>query len=624
MFDLQEELKNLPDNPGVYIMHDAADTVIYVGKAKILKNRVRQYFQNSAAHTPKVRAMVEKIAYFEYIITDSEIEALVLECNLIKKYRPRYNILLKDDKHYPYIKVTINEAYPRIFMTRTLKNDGAKYFGPYMGTNTIKNTLDIVQKIFRPPTCTRRFPQEIGKGRPCLNFHINNCFAPCTGKVSEEEYRAVFYDICAFLDGKHAGLLKEMDAEMRAASANMEYEKAASLRDKIQAIRAIGEKQKIINSDRQTDMDVLALAQLDNKAFAEIFFVRSGKVLGRENFRLDNVQDMTAGEILTDFVQQFYMSAAYIPREILLEYPLTDDLVADWLQEKCRRKVHVHTPVRGEKKKLVDMVRKNAELAANNYRLACMKAEEQDKAGAQLAALLGLEKTPVRIESYDISNIAGSENVGAMVVFQNGKPKRAAYRKFKIQSFQGADDYAAMQEVLYRRFRHGLEEQEKIDAGELAPAEAKFLPYPDCILVDGGKGHVAAAVEILEQMEQTVPVFGMVKDDRHRTRGLVSPDGEIDVAMHTSVFHFITRIQDEVHRTAISYHRKLHRKSGIKSELDEIPGIGPKRRTILLSAFQSVEKIRMASLAELERVQGMDRRSAAQVYAYFHPEDAQQ
>lgn len=495
MFNLKEELKNLPDDPGVYIMHDEDDTVIYVGKAKILKNRVRQYFQNSANHTPKVRAMVAKIAYFEYIVTDSEVEALVLECNLIKKYRPKYNILLKDDKHYPYIKVTINQEYPRIFMTRTLKNDGAKYFGPYMGSATVKNTLDIVQKIFLPPTCSRKFPQDIGKGRPCLNYHIKNCFAPCTGNVSKEEYRAVFMDICSFLDGKHAGLIKEMDAQMKTAAQNFEYEKAAVLRDKIRSVQAISEKQKIINSDKQTDMDILAVEVLDAKAFVEVFFVRGGKVLGRENFRLDNVQDLTDAEILTGFVQQFYMNATYIPREILLEYSLTDELISTWLQEKCGRKIQLHTPVRGEKKKLVELVRKNAEIAANNYKIECMKMEERDKAGEQLAKLIGLPQTPARIESYDISNIAGSENVGAMVVFQNGKPKRSAYRKFKIKSFEGADDYAAMQEVLYRRFRRGLEELEKIETGEMETEEAKFLPYPDLILVDGGKGHVSAAAD---------------------------------------------------------------------------------------------------------------------------------
>lgn len=621
MFDLKEELKNLPENPGVYIMHDENDTVIYVGKAKILKNRVRQYFQNSASHTPKVRAMVAKIAYFEYIITDSEVEALVLECNLIKKYKPRYNILLKDDKHYPYIKVTINQAYPRVFMTRTLKNDGAKYFGPYTGSATVKNTLDIVQKIFKPPTCSKKFPQDIGKGRPCLNYHIKNCFAPCTGNISQAEYRAVFMDICAFLDGRHTGLLKELRAQMQTAAQNLEYEKAAVLRDKIQSIEAISEKQKIINSDQQTDMDVLALAVLETKAFVEVFFVRGGKVLGRENFRLDNTQDMPAAEILTGFVQQFYMNAVYIPREILLEYPLTDELIAPWLQEKCGRKINLHTPVRGEKKRLVELVRKNAEMAANNYRIECMKFEERDKAGQQLAELLGLSKAPARIESYDISNIAGSENVGAMVVFQNGKPKPSAYRKFQIKSFQGADDYAAMQEVLYRRFRRALEEQEKIDAGAMDPAAAKFLPHPDCILVDGGKGHVAAAREILEQMDLEIPVFGMVKDDKHRTRGLVGAGGEIDVAMHKGVFHYITRIQDEVHRTAITYHRKLHRKAGVKSELDDIPNIGPKRRNILLAAFKSVDNIKSASQTELEQVRGMDKRAAAQVFAYFHPEN---
>ena len=616
MFDLKEELKNLPENPGVYIMHDRDGTVIYVGKAKILKNRVRQYFQNSANHTPKVRAMVAKIAYFEYIVTDSEMEALVLECNLIKKYMPHYNILLKDDKQYPYIKVTMNEEYPRIFMTRNLKNDGAKYFGPYMGTSTIKNTLEIIQNIFLPPTCNRKFPQDINKGRPCLNYHIKKCFAPCMGTVSKEEYRAVFYDICAFIEGNHSELLKELEQQMKEASAQMEFERAARLRDRIQSIRAISEKQKIVDSDHQTDMDIIAIHCLETKAFVEVFFVRGGKVVGRENFRLDNTADLTESELLTDFVKQFYMNAVYIPKDILLEYALNDALVEAWLTQKCGRKIHLRIPARGEKKRMVEMVHKNAEIAANNYKIELLKNEEQNKSLEQLEKLLGI---PVRrIEAYDISNIAGSENVGSMVVFQNGKPLRQAYRKFKIKSFEGADDYAAMREVLYRRFRHALEEEDAVARGELDPEQAKFLPHPDCIFIDGGKGHVAAAEEMLEQMELEIPVFGMVKDDKHRTRGLLNAAGEIGISMHSGVFHLITRIQDEVHRTAISYHRKLHRKEGIKSELEQIRGIGQKRRGALLAELKSVERIREATIDELKNVKGMDQKAAEAVYQYFH------
>lgn len=619
MFDIKEELKKLPGNPGVYIMHSADDTVIYVGKAKVLKNRVRQYFQNSANHTPKVKAMVANIAYFEYIITDSEIEALVLECNLIKKYQPRYNILLKDDKQYPYIKVTINEEYPRVMMTRTLKNDGAKYFGPYTGSNTIRNTLEIVQKIFKPPTCHRRFPDDIGKGRPCLNYHINNCFAPCIGNVTKDEYRAVFFDICSFLDGNHTKLLAQMNKEMQEASDQMEFERAANLRDKIRSIEAIGQKQKIIDSDKQIDKDIIAFELLADKAFVEVFFVRSGKVVGRENYRIDHAAQQTEGEVMTDFVKQFYAAAIYIPGEILTEYGIEDeDVVREWLSGRRGKKVNLQTPKRGEKRRLVELVKKNAQIAAENYKIAQKKEEEKKNILKELAACMGLEKEPVRIESYDISNISGAENVASMIVFENGKPARSKYRKFKIKSFEGADDYAAMREVIYRRFRRALDEEQAIEAGTLNRQDAKFLPRPDVILLDGGKGHLHAVQELLEEIDTDVPIFGMVKDDKHRTRALVSDEGEIGISMISSVFHFITRVQDEVHRTAISYHRKLRQKQMVKSELDDIPGIGKKRRAALLGAFGSVSNMKKASVDELCAVSGMDRKSAKSVYRYFH------
>ncbi len=619
MFNLKEELKNLPEQPGVYLMHDDTDAVIYVGKAKILKNRVRQYFQNSANHTPKVCAMVSHIAYFEYIVTDSEMEALALECNLIKKYRPKYNILLKDDKNYPYIKVTIQEAYPKILRTRELKNDGAKYFGPYQGGSTVKSMLEMIQKIFKPPTCRRKFPEDIGKGRPCLNYHIKTCFAPCTGEVSREEYRKVFFDICTFLEGRHEKLVSELECEMKKASAEMEFERAAALRDQLRAIHALSEKQKIINVKNQSDADVIAIELLETKAFCEVFFVRAGKVIGRENYRMDQTGEGSAAEILGGFVKQFYAQTNDIPPEILTEYEIEDcDVVSLWLSQKRGKKVLLVTPQRGEKKKLVEMVSKNAKKAAENYQIQILQETEKSNVLIELGNRLGLSSAPRRIESYDISNISGADHVSSMVVFENGKPAPSKYRKFKIRTIEGANDYGAMQETLYRRFRHALEEEEKIAAGEIDAEQAKFLPYPNLILVDGGRGHVSAACEILESMELEIPVFGMFKDDRHRTKGLVGLSGEVELSALGSVFHLITRIQDEVHRTAIRYHRALHQKHMIHSELDEIPGIGEKRKKELLEHFKTIPNIKRATVEELLEADGINRPSAEAVWRFFH------
>lgn len=616
MFDFENELKNLPELPGVYIMHNKDKRVIYVGKAKILKNRVRQYFQKNASHSPKVRAMVSNVSYFEYIVTDSEIEALALECTLIKKYSPKYNILLKDDKQYPYIKVTINEEWPRIFKTRTLKNDGAKYFGPYTGMSTVKNTLDIIQSIFIPPTCSKKFPQDINKGRPCLNYHIKNCFAPCTGNVSNKEYRQVFFDICAFLDGNHKKLLNELTEKMNDASKNMQFEKAAALRDKIKAIKAIDEKQKVVNSNKQTDLDVIALARDEQHAFVEIFFIRMGKLSGREDFRIDDCDGVDDSEIITDFIKQFYQQSSFLPNEIITQCECYDsDLICEWLSQKKGRKVSLISPKRGEKLRLVEMVLKNANIAAENFKINKMRYEDKQRAASGIAELLGLDTPVIRIEAYDISNISGEDNVASMVVFENGKPVKSKYRKFKIKSFDGADDYRSMQEVLYRRLNEAREESIKVSSGEISKKDAKFLPLPDVIFLDGGKGHINAALKILEMTETEIPVFGMVKDDKHRTRALLSPDGEIGINPTSSVFHLITRIQDEVHRSAIGYHRLLHEK--ITSELDNISGIGEKRRNALLSHFKSVENIKNASLSELENVEGMNKKAAKTVYDYF-------
>ncbi len=617
MFDLENELKNLPELPGVYIMHDKDKRVIYVGKAKILKKRVRQYFQKSASHSAKVRAMVSHISYFEYIVTDSEIEALALECTLIKRYSPKYNILLKDDKQYPYIKVTINEEWPRIFKTRNLKNDGAKYFGPYMGVSTIKNTLDIIQSIFIPPTCSRKFPRDINKGRPCLNYHIKNCFAPCTGNISNKEYRKVFFDICAFLEGNHKKLVDELTEQMKQASLEMQFEKAAALRDKIKAIKSIDEKQKVINSDRQNDLDVIAVTREDGIAFVEIFFIRCGKLSGREDFRIDECEDVSFGDIINDFMKIFYQTSSFLPCEILVQYEFDDmGLIGEWLSEKKGRKVNVICPKRGEKVRLIEMAEKNAGIALENYKINKIRFEDRQRIASGIGELLGIETPVIRIEAYDISNTSGADNVASMVVFENGKPAKSKYRKFKIKSFEGADDYRSMQEIIYRRLNEAREESEKISSGEISQKDAKFLPLPDVIFLDGGKGHISAVAKILEMCEVEIPVFGMVKDDKHRTRALLSENGEIGINPSSSFFHLITRIQDEVHRTAIGYHRALHGK--ISSELDKINGVGEARRNALLTHFKSVDEIKKASFEQIMNVEGITKRVAQSIYDYFN------
>ncbi len=619
-FDFKSELANLPEKPGVYIMHSSDDTVIYVGKAKILKNRVRQYFGSNKNHTPKVRAMVSNVSYFEYIITDSETEALVLECNLIKKYRPKYNILLKDDKQYPYIKVTINERYPRIFMTRQLKNDGAKYFGPYAGGGTVKLVLELVSKIFRYPKCRLKFPDDIGKKRPCLNAHIKACFAPCTGRVSEEEYRCVFYSICSFLSGNHKELLIDLESKMLEASKEMQFERAAELRDEIAAIKRLDEKQKIVNSDKMTDMDVVAITTVGDNAFCEIFFIRVGRVSGRENFRMVGASGRCMEEITSDFLKQFYREAATLPLEILTEVKAADEeIISEWLTEQKGKKVTVHAPQKGEKKKIVEMVKKNAENACDVYLSAKQKAERVNGVLTELARTLGLDNIPQYIEAYDISNISGSDNVGSMVVFKNGKPARSRYRSFNIKSFEGANDYKAMQEVLYRRIKHAYEEQALVDSGELSIEKAKFLPLPDLMLIDGGAGHLAAAKEMLEAMSAEITAFGMVKDDKHRTRAIVSEAGEIAISQTSSVFKLITAIQDEAHRSAVGHHRNKRSKGITRSELDEIKGIGEKKKAKLLSYFKSVKRIREAEVDDLIKA-GIDRKTAENIKEYFNGE----
>lgn len=616
MFDFEDEIERLPLQPGVYLMRGKDGSVIYVGKAKNLKNRVRQYFRKNSNHTPKVLAMVSNVARFEYIITDSEREALALECNLIKKYKPKYNILLKDDKAYPYIKVSINEEYPRVFMVHRMNDDGGKYYGPYMGKGTIKNTLDIIQKLFKPPKCKRRFPQDIKKGRPCLNYHINTCFAPCTGNVSKEEYRKIFFEICRFLEGKHGDLIKELTEQMMEASKSMNYERAAACRDKIKSIREVTEKQKIINTANNNDTDVIASAQEGAVAYVEVFFIRKGNVTGREHYRIDNVEGADSKEIITDFIKQFYSEDDFIPDEIITEAQIEDsELIEARLRAIKGKKVTVTVPKRGDKVKLLSMVRINAQKALSNHKLRQLKEKEKSGVLESLQQLLNLEKLPNRIEAYDISNIQGTDNVAAMAVFEYGRPAKRKYRQFKIRTVEGADDYASMCETIYRRFRHGMEEMEKVENGEMNIREAKFLPMPDLILLDGGKGHLSAVTSLMEMIDNDTPVFGMVKNDRHRTRGLIGKDGEVELNVQSSVFKLITHIQDEVHDTAISYFRKLHNR--IDSELDKIPGIGEKRRMALLTTFGSIEKIKKAEVTELADIESMDLKSAENVYNYF-------
>ena len=615
MFDIAEELKNLPENPGVYLMHDKYGKIIYVGKAKILKNRVKQYFGSGKNHPPKVRAMVANISYFEYIVTDTEVEALVLECNLIKKHKPRYNILLKDDKQYPYIKVTMNEEYPGITSCRKPENDGAKYFGPYVGMSTVKNTIEVVRKIFMPPQCKRKFPQDIGKGRPCLNYHIKNCFAPCTGRVSQKEFYAVFEEICKFLDGEHKKLVDEFTEEMKQASQNLDYERAAVLRDKIKAILDIDEKQKIVDAESASDRDVFAVCPGEGAYHIAVFFIRGGKVTGRENYKIDHTEDADDTEVATDFLKQFYSEGQSIPREIVSEAEISDCLIIEqMLSEKSGRKVKITVPKRGEKREFVTMVKKNAEIAAQNDKIRFLR-ENKNFALSEFAKLLGLDSELSRIEAYDISNISGADSVGAMIVFSEGKPKKSLYRQFKIKTVEGADDYSSTKEVIYRRFRRAEDEKQAIEKGELLEANAKFLPHPDLILADGGKGHVRAIKEMLEQMEIEIPVFGMVKDSKHRTRGLVDSENEIEIKMYGALFDFITRIQDEVHRFVISCFKSLHSKTSFHSVLDDIPGVGKTRRLKLMEHFGDIDKISKAKPEELSCV--VDKTTAKNIYKFF-------
>ena len=614
MFDIQEELKKLPAKPGVYIMHDEKDAIIYVGKAISLRNRVRQYFQSSRNLGVKKEQMVQQIARFEYIITDSELEALVLECNLIKEHRPKYNTMLKDDKSYPFIRVTVQEEYPRVLLARRMKKDKSKYFGPYTNVTAVKESMELMRKLYFVRNCNRNLPRDIGKERPCLYYHIHQCKAPCQGYISKEEYQKNIDGVLDFLNGDYKKLVKELEEKMQAAAEELRFEDAGQYRDLIQSIQKIGERQKITGSSGE-DKDVIALACDEEDAVVQVFFIRDGKMIGRDHFYLRIAADADRSQVLLSFVKQFYAGTPFVPKELMLQEEVEEiQVLEEWLSGKRGQRVHIRVPKKGTKEKLVELAARNAQMVLSQDREK-LKREEGRTIGAmkEIASLLGLEQI-VRVESYDISNISGFESVGSMVVYEKAKPKRNVYPKFKIKTVKGPDDYASMEEVLTRRFRRGLAEQE---SGE---EEGGFNRFPDLILMDGGKGQVHIAQQVLRELNLDIPVCGMVKDDSHRTRGLYYNDREIPISHSSEGFKLVTRIQDEVHRFAIEYHRLLRSKGQIHSILDDIEGIGPARRKALMKQFKSLEAIRDAGVEELKNTPSMNEKAARQVYDFFHPE----
>lgn len=618
-FDIEEELKKLPGKPGVYLMHDKSDEIIYVGKAVSLKNRVRQYFQSSRGKTAKIQKMVSHIAYFEYIITDSEMEALVLECNLIKEHRPRYNTMLMDDKGYPYIRITVEEDYPRVMLARTMKKDKSRYFGPYTSSGAVKDTLDLVHKLYQIRTCSRNLPRNIGKGRPCLNYHMKQCGAPCQGYVSKEDYQKGVQQVIEFLNGKYEPLLKELEAKMNRAAEELEFEEAIRYRELIQSVKHVAQKQKITDTSSQEDRDIIAMAQEGKDAIVQVFFVREGKLIGRDHFHLTVAEGDTKASILSSFVKQFYSGTPFLPRELFLQEEMEDmEVIGEWLSAKRGKRVQIRVPKKGEKERLVELAAKNAQMVLDQDREK-IKREELRTVGAlkQIAGWLSLPDLN-RIEAFDISNISGFQSVGSMIVFENGKPKRNDYRKFRIKWVQGANDYASMDEVLTRRFVHGLEEKKELEEGN--HDMGSFTRFPDLIMMDGGRGQVNVALDVLNRLGIAIPVCGMVKDDHHRTRGIYFNNVEIPIDRRSEGFHLITRIQDEAHRFAIEYHRSLRGKGSVHSVLDDIPGIGPKRRKALMKAFSSLEEIKEASTETLCQVEGMTEASVRSVYEFFHPQ----
>ena len=611
-FNIQEELKKLPGKPGVYLMHDEKDAIIYVGKAISLKNRVRQYFQSSRNKGAKIEQMVTHISRFEYIVTDSELEALVLECNLIKEHRPKYNTMLMDDKTYPFIKVTVNEPFPRVMMARRMKKDKAKYFGPYTSTGAVKDTIELIRKLYHIRSCNRSLPKDIGKERPCLNYHIHQCYAPCQGYISGEEYRKSIDEVVRFLNGNYDPILKELEEKMLDASENLEFEKAIEYRELLASVQKIAQKQKITDTAGD-DRDIIAMASEGEDAVVQVFFIRGGRLIGRDHFYLKIAENDTKSEILSSFIKQFYAGTPYIPAELMLPEEIEDqEIIEEWLTTRREHKVRLRIPKKGTKEKLVELAQKNAQMVLKNDKER-LKREEGRTIGAvkELEKILGLTGI-IRMEAYDISNTNGFDLVGSMVVYEHGKPKRNDYRKFKIKSVQGPDDYASMNEVLTRRFEHGLRERQ--DESETGG----FQAFPDLIMMDGGRGQVNIALEVLEKLNLHIPVCGMVKDDNHRTRGLYFNNVELPIDRNSECFRLITRIQDEAHRFAITFHRQLRSKGQVHSILDDIPGVGPARRKDLMRSFENIEAIRNATVDDLKELPSMNEKSAQEVYKFFH------
>ena len=619
MFNFEEELKKLPRKPGVYIMRDDKDVILYVGKAINLHNRVRSYFRENIGRGPAIDQMVSLIARFEYIVTDSELEALVLENNLIKENSPKYNTLLKDDKTYPYIKVTVGEDYPRILFSRTMKKDKSRYFGPYTSAAAVKDTIELLNKLYQLRTCNRVLPRDTGLERPCLNYHIKQCLAPCQGYVSKEEYRQQVAGALEFLNGNYSPILKDLEEKMNKAAEELEFEEAARYRDLLSSVRQVSQKQKITEGVGE-DKDILALYQDETEAVVQVFFVRDGKLIGREHYYMTHVPENNKPAILQDFVKQFYAGTPFIPRELMLQYEIEDaELIEKWLSERKGSRVYLKVPKIGSKEKLVELAAQNAKLVLSQDREK-LKREEGRTIGAvkEISDLLQLPLTgTARMEAYDISNINGFENVGSMVVYEKGKPKRSDYRKFKIKSVSGPDDYACMREVLTRRFRHGMEESRELEEQEMDQEYGSFTKFPDLILMDGGRGQVNIALSVLEELGIDIPVCGMVKDDNHRTRGLYYHNIELPIDTHSEGFKLITRIQDEAHRFAIEYHRSLRSKTQVRSVLDDIPGVGPARRKALMRHFKSLEEIRRATVEDLMEIPEMNERTAQEIVAFF-------
>ena len=611
MFNIEEELKKLPGSPGVYLMHNVRDEIIYVGKAISLKNRVRQYFRKSTVKTAKIEQMVSNISYFEYIVTDSELEALILECNLIKKHRPRYNTMLKDDKSYPYIKVT-NEEFPRIMFSRDMKKDKNRYYGPYTSAGAVKDTIELLRKIYHVRTCNRSLPKDIGNGRPCLNYHIHQCDAPCMGYINSEDYKVSVKEAVKFLDGNYVEVLKMLEEKMYTASEKMEFEQAAEYRDLLNNVKAIAQKQKI-TSDEFMDRDIIAYAEEGFDAVVQVFFVRDGKLLGREHFHMTTAPMETGAQILSSFIKQYYAGTPFVPKELFTSCEIDEvELLEQWLTTKRGAKVKILNPKKGEKEKLVELAAKNAELVLSQDKEKIKREEERTLGAVKgIFNMLSLsERNNYRIEAFDISNTSGLQSVGSMIVYENGRPKRNDYRKFKIKTVVGPDDYASMREVLTRRFTHGTDVQDE--------QFNSFNRLPDLIMMDGGRGQVNIALEVLDELKLNIPVCGMVKDDHHNTRGLYYENVELPIDTHSESFHLITRIQDEAHRFAIEFHRSLRGKNQVRSILDDIEGIGPARRKALMKHFKGIEEVRSATVEELADIPEMNRKAAESVYEFLH------